>query len=72
MNFEDFRSSKQELSLYDGSSAICYLGTHLADLPEERVMISKSQEGSLLLQIENHEYRGELEELEIILWDWLS
>jgi hypothetical protein len=70
MDFKCFTKSKHELQLPGRAIAICYLGTHLANAPEERVCIYKAQDGSLSLQIENHEYKGELDELEKILWDW--
>jgi len=46
------------------------LGNHLANALEERVCICKAQDVSLSPQIEKHEYKGELDELEKIRWDW--
>ena len=70
MNFNDFKASKQELPLDDKTTAICYVDTHLANIAEERVWINRDKSGLLTLQIENQHYKGTLDELEKILWDW--
>jgi hypothetical protein len=72
MDIDDFIASKHELPLTDGTTAICYLGTHLASLPEERVWITKKRDGSFTLEIENQRYIGDFAELEGILWEWFD
>jgi hypothetical protein len=75
MEFKQFKESRVSLDKHSDSSIeviYCYLGTHLATKPEERISIVKIQDGSCILEIENHCYIGEINKLEKILWKWCS
>jgi hypothetical protein len=72
MKIVEFTSTRRKVQRKEGLSTYFYLDSHLTKNPDDHIKIELIKDDLCLLEIENQCYKGNLEELEEILWKWYS